>query len=456
MKKSICWTVLPICALFIPLALAADSLPSLDERSDSAAALSTGSTLEDFFTGALRFSPRLRIAEEALNIGSSRRQAARGRLLPQVNANASISDNRRIAANGLEKFDGQRYSVQLTQVLFNWRAFAAKDAANFVEYQLEAEYYSELSNVLTEVSEKYFNVLQAQDALESIAGELEAVSQQLEQVESLYSRQLAQITDLYRAQASLAAVEAEQLNLQSTFELSKEALRAVSGLEVSELYSLSEEASIPPLSNSINYMVNQAEQNNHQIVAQEFAVKAADKIVDQQRGAYMPEVSFVIQRQDSDVGFDNIAVPRTENTYVGLNVTIPLYAGGSNKAGVREAISQQRIAENELRQIQLEASERVRTAYLQVESAETLIEAANKLVESTSLSSLAMQRGFELGAVTSVDVLNALRDQYRAERDLQRARYEQIKYLLLLKRETGTLTADDLLEVSSWLEAPEN
>jgi len=31
-----------------------------------------------------------------------------------------------------------------------------------------------------------------------------------------------------------------------------------------------------------------------------------------------------------------------------------------------------------------------------------------------------------------------------------------VKYILLLKRETGLLTADDMLEVGGWLEAPEN
>jgi outer membrane protein len=56
--------------------------------------------------------------------------------------------------------------------------------------------------------------------------------------------------------------------------------------------------------------------------------------------------------------------------------------------------------------------------------------------------------------VTSVDVLNALRDQFSAERDLQQTRYEHIKYYLMLKREAGSLSADDLLEVGHWLVAP--
>ena len=430
-------------------------MSSIAQDYDSAG--KTGSTLEDFFSAALDFSPTLKIAEESLNIGSARRRAANGRLLPQVSARASNSDNRS-EPNGQTKktFDGERFSVQLTQTLFNWQAFAARSQAYLIEDQREAEYYGELANLLSEVAEKYFSVLQSKDSLESIASELEAVSNQLNQIQSLYDRQLARITDLYQVQANLAAVEAQQLKLQVELALSKEALFSVSGLTAGELRGLRENAEIPPLENSISFWVNQANKNNHQIRAQKFAVSAANKGIDERRGAYMPQVNFIVQRQDSNLGFENTLINQTKTTYLGLDLSIPLYAGGSNRAGVSEAASQHRIAESQLRLIQLQASEKVRSAYLQVQSAETLIQAAQKLVESTTLSSTAMQRGFELGAVTSVDLLNALRDQFRSERDLQQVRYEHVKYILLLKRETGLLTADDMLEVGGWLEAPEN
>jgi len=38
-----------------------------------------GHTLEDFFTAALNFSPSLRIAEERMNVGASRRRSASDR-----------------------------------------------------------------------------------------------------------------------------------------------------------------------------------------------------------------------------------------------------------------------------------------------------------------------------------------------------------------------------------------
>lgn len=415
---------------------------------------SLGFTLEDFFTAAVNFNPDLRISEERLNIGSARRRAANGRLLPQVNAGASVSDNRQYVQDALSKFDGHRYNVQLTQILFDWQQFSARSQAYLVEDQLEAEYYAQLALLLTDVAERYFDVLEAEDALESIRSELTAVSSQLNLIESYYERQLAQITDLYGAQARLAAVQAEALELQSRLDLARDALSSVAGLTPGQLQRLDQGVLIPRLDDDIDSWVRRATENNPLIRATQYARQAAGELVVGSRGAYMPRVSLILQRQDSDVGFDNAQVARNENNYIGVNVSIPLYAGGSNRAAVSEAISQREIAENQLRKTHLEVGERTRAAYLLAKATETRTEAAAKLLESTTLSAQAKQQGFELGTVNSVEVLDALREQFQAQRDLQRTRYEHIKYLLQLKREAGTLTAEDLVEVDTWLVAP--
>ncbi|PCJ27750.1 MAG: hypothetical protein COA96_02550 [SAR86 cluster bacterium] len=413
-----------------------------------------GSTLEDFFTAAIDYSPRLKIAEESLNIGSARKRGALGRLFPQINATANLSDNQRDSTAQVQNFTGERYSLQLRQVLFDWQTFSQRNQASLIEDQLESEYFGELAILLASVAEKYFNVLQAEDALDSIDAELTAVSNQLAQIQSFYDRQLVQITDLYQAQAAMASVESQRLQLETELAVQREILRSATGISAGLLFRLQEDAEIPLLENSINFWVQQALKENHRIVAQEFALRAAEERISEKRGAYMPKVSLVLQKQNSNVGFENALVTKSDNTYFGLDFTIPLYAGGSNRAAVSEAHSLQRIADYELQQVQREVIERVRSAYLKIQSSETRTAAAEKFVESATLSATAMQRGFELGTVTSVDVLNSLRDQFRAQRDLQQTRYEHIKYLLLLKQETGILSAEDMLEVGSWLEAP--
>ena len=186
-----------ICFLSVDSVFAAQPIP--------------GSSLEDFFNAAIEFSPDLQIASENLNISSARRQAAYGSLLPQLNAGANVSDNNLEQYNNRQNFTGERYFVALTQTLFNWQQFAARKQANLLEDQSEEEYYYQLSFLLTDVADRYLSVLQAGDALDTIVSEIEALRNQLDQVQNLFDRQLSQVTDLYQVQASLAAAEATQL-----------------------------------------------------------------------------------------------------------------------------------------------------------------------------------------------------------------------------------------------------
>ena len=413
-----------------------------------------GSTLEDFFNAAIEYSPKLKIAESRLDVSSDRKRIAQGRLLPQISATANVSDNTftNVSNPRPTGFTGERYSVQLSQVLFDWGAFSSRKQARLNADQAEAEYYYELALLLTDVADKYLNVLEAQDALSSIASELEAVKNQLEQIQSLYELQLTQVTDLYQAQASLASVQAEQLRLQSELRLSEVQLRSVSGIEVDKLFSLKRDIDIPTVDQNVQYWIEEARKNNQQILAQQFALESANERISERKGAYMPRVALIAQQQDSNVGFENIPQLRTDNTFFGVNISIPLYAGGSNRAAISEARNQSNIVENQLRQLELETSESVSSSYLLAQASQELTAAAQSLVDSTAVSAEAMQQGFELGTVTNVDVLNSLRDQYQAEREFQRARYEQIKYTLILKRETGTLTSEDMIELGELFE----
>lgn len=413
-------------------------------------AQAVGSSLEDFFTAALDYSPKLKISAERKSISEARSDAAFGQLKPQISAQATVTDNRRKSGGTLDEFDGERYSVQLRQVLFNWATFYRRSQADSELDQAEAEYYYELSSLLTEVADKYFEVLQAQGEVTSKSKELDAVKNQLSQIQGKFDRQLAQITDLLRAKASTASVEAELVQLQSNLDLAREGLRSVSGLMVGKLDDLTESASAPKASEGVAAWLSKAQSNNFQIKAKEHAIKASEAGIERTRGVLMPTASIVVQHQDSDVGFDNAPVRRNETTYVGVDITVPLYAGGSNLAGLREAKSLHSIAKSELQQIKLDTSELVRSAYLQFKSSEQTIRAAEVLVESTKATADAMQKGFELGTVTNVDVLNAIRDQYEAERRLQESRYDSIKAYLVLKREAGDLSAKDMVEVSAW------
>jgi outer membrane protein len=421
----------------------------------SLAAEEVGTTLEDFFTAAISYSPSLNVARERWHVGEARVDIANGQLLPQVNASANTNVNKSETRGTRQEYDGENYSVQLSQALFNWQAFSARKQAYLLESQTESEYYAQLAELLTVVADNYLSTLQAEDAVSSIKSELEATQNQVNQIQQLYNLQLAKVTDLYGAQARLAAVQTQRIDAESELAISKENLRASTGIEVGELLRLPTAITVTPLTGSLNEWLALTDENNKTIEARNYALQIADKAVSQRRGEYMPKVSLVLQHQTTNTGFNNSKLTdRVHNNYVGVNVSVPIYAGGSNRAQVRESLSQRNIAESELQQVTLDVQDRARTAYFQIKANESRIEAAKLLADSTSTTYTAMQRGFELGAVTSVDVLNALRDQFIAQRDLQKTRYDLIRWSLILYRESGTLSGEDMQKISEMLNAP--
>ncbi|MEY4640702.1 MAG: hypothetical protein RLZZ227_696 [Pseudomonadota bacterium] len=438
---------------FAVLVGAASGAQAADEPArDGAVVVSAlaGATLEDFFTAALNYSPELSIARERWAVLSARKDQINGQLLPQINANANVNDSTRTAnVQPRVDYNGERYSIQMSQVLFNWQAFAARSQAYLMEDQGEAEYYAQVAQLLTEVADSYLSVLQAEDALESINSEQEAMTNQVDQLQRLYDLQLARVTDLYEGQARLAAIQAQRVTIEAELALAREGLRALSGLEAGDLSRLPEASVVQPLDGSVDEWLERSRNNNQLIQARALALRAADKQVSRQRGAHLPRVSLVVQHQLSNTGFDNSPLNDDyETSYVGVDVSVPIFAGGAVRAGVREAKSQRNIADAELRQATLDIVQQTRTAFLQVKAGESRIEAGRLLAESTDTSYTAMQRGFELGTVTSVDLLNALRDRFQAERDLQAARYDHIRAGIALRRDAGVLTADDIRRIS--------
>ena len=97
------------------------------------------------------------------------------------------------------------------------------------------------------------------------------------------------------------------------------------------------------------------------------------------------------------------------------------------------------------------AQRETRDAYLGVDSGISRVQALEQAVRSSETAAEAIEAGFQVGTRTSVDVLDAQRDLFRARRDLSEARYGYLLDVLRLKRAAGTLSEEDLRVVSAWL-----
>ena len=79
------------------------------------------------------------------------------------------------------------------------------------------------------------------------------------------------------------------------------------------------------------------------------------------------------------------------------------------------------------------------------------VRALRQALVSTQQSAEATDAGFRAGTRTSVEVLQALRDTFRARSDYSGALYDYIINLLSLKSAAGTLNENDLNSINNFL-----
>jgi outer membrane protein len=423
-----------------------------EEASTPPAKASIG--LEEVFAAALEANPSLQIALSKLEVGRAQRSQSTAQLLPQISAGANLSENEQDFVDSdspVTEFPGEKYNLQLQQVLFNWQAFANRKRASYIVDQRESEYFEALGTLLSQTSERYFGVLAAEDKRALIAAERETLSEQLKQAERRFERKLIKVTDLFEVRSRLAMIRTDEIDAESEVALAKEALWEVSGLEIDRLHPLNEDIDFPEIQGNLNLWVGRAMSDSRQLRARDYALKAARATISERRGAHYPTVNLVASRQKSDIGYENTPSQKRLSTYYGVNVSIPIYSGGSSSAKVREAYHMAEMAKSEHELVRREVVRRTRAAFLSANSSLKRIEASKTAVKAAAASATAMKRGFQLGTVTVIEVFDALRHEFRAQRDLQQAKYAYIHAMLSLKKEAGSISQADIGLIHSWL-----
>jgi outer membrane protein len=419
----------------------------------SARVMADAASLFDVYVEALDADPRVKIAQYKVEMGKAQQDSAFGQLLPQASFNASLSDNEVAFDSGLpdQSYNGERYSIQVRQMLFNWSKLSRRASAEQMVAQRESELLDVMSSLLVDVSERYFAVLLADGDLQLIQAEKELVEQQLRQTEELYERKLVRITDFLETQARADSVRTDVIDAENTAALSREALSELTGQYIGDLLPIRADFTLPVMENSVDYWTDLSMSSNSLLLSKREAVLAAEEGVQEQKGGHYPTVDLVLSGQSSDVGYDNQASPKRDTQYIGVDISVPIYAGGSVSANVREAWSKYYIAREEEEQARREVMKRTREAWLNTRSSRKRIDSAELSVKSSVKSFEAMSKSFTYGTVTATDVLEALHGQTRAQRDYQNAIYSYLVNWLALKRESGNLAAEDLQQLNEWL-----
>jgi outer membrane protein len=421
----------------------------------SSAPLAQAENLLDIYRLAQQNDLTLAQAQANYQANLERSTQGTGQLLPTVVLNAahfSVSQDIQKPASYTNDYDSDAYSLQLTQPLYRKSNFAAYTQGKAIAAQAEAEIAMARNELMLRSVQAYFDVLSAADTLAFARTEKVAIEGQLQLAERNFAVGNATVVDVHEGRARRDLAVAQEVAADNDLQAKREALTILVGTSPEKLAALTPNLPLQrPEPQDVGLWNKTAQDRNPLIKAQELAVKVAEEEIEKNRGGHYPTLDLVASH-----GYNksiNILSPIQEYTtsQVGVQLQVPLYAGGITQSRVRESEARRDQARAGLDLARRTATRQTREAYLAVTGGITRVQALEQARISSKRALESTLMGYESGVRTGVDVLNSQRDLYRTERDLSQARYVYLLSQLRLKFAAGTLNEADLGTVNALL-----
>ena len=357
-----------------------------------------------------------------------------------------------LVSNPVNNYDSSGYRLSLTQSIYNHDLYLKLEQTDLSIAAAVVNFDAEKQALIVRVAEAYYSVLAAGDNLEFAQAEKNAIGQQLNQSRSRFEVGLIAITDVKESQAQYDLSVASEIQAENLLSSNRETLRSIIGeLPVSLNVLVKQIPLVIPEPANINQWVETAKKNNLSLKSAKYAFDIANKQISIEQSAHYPSLNLSLKYDDVNLKPANTASVASEDTSISLNLSIPIYSGGLTSAKTRVAVLQKERSKALREKALRDTIKLSRDSYLGVTTAIAQVNAFKQALISTQSAYEATQAGFEVGTRTTVEVLSVLREQYKAERDYAKARYDYILNVLKLKQAAGILSVQDVVEVNRWL-----
>tara|TARA_B100000214_G_scaffold375108_1_gene360088 strand:- start:2053 stop:3393 length:1341 start_codon:yes stop_codon:yes gene_type:complete len=424
----------------------------------------TSENLLDIYNEALENDPTFKSAEYSYLADKEIVVQGRAALLPSITLSGTTNWNEYYQNDQLQQeYNSFSKSARVSQPLlrldtwFNFkRSKSLTDAA-------EAEFAYEQQSLLVRTAELYFGVLRAIDNLNASVSEEKAIKKQLDQAQQRYEVGLSAITGVQEAQLAYDLSKAARINNEGNLFSAREALNALIGREIFSLDQLGDTLQISsPFPNSKEEWVQLALKNNYQLKASYLRKDAAKSNARSAASNHLPKIDIVGSGSESETnqfnyeGFSingqGIPVPAvTGRRNYSIQLSMPLFQGGAVNSRRKQAYSQYSQADENTLFAERRIIQEVRSQFSNVNTLVANVTAQKQAVISATSALEATQVGYKVGTRNVVDLLQAEKNLYSAEKNLANAKYDYILANLRLALAAGTIDPSDIVEINNLL-----
>ncbi len=293
--------------------------------------------------------------------------------------------------------------------------------------------------VFTNVIQDYVNVIQTQQVLQLNINNEQVLTRQLQATNDRFRVGEITRTDVAQAEAALANARATRQTSEGSVQTARAAFQRDVGFLPDRLVE-PQPLAIPYKSAADATRI--AAQNNPAIIYTMFDQAAAKDAVDIAFSALLPTVSATgtAFRQDNST----LNNSRSLGVQALLNVSVPIYQGGAEYAGVRSARQTEEQARKTVDDTRRQIIQQSLTSWEQLVAARAAIESTRAAVRANEIALEGTQREAIVGSRTTLDVLNAEQTLLQSRVTLVQSLATLITSSYGVAAAVGRLTAQDL------------
>ena len=402
-------------------------------------------------------------ARAAAQAGRERIPQARSQLMPNVAINLSATHNQLSSTTtnflGQEQISEASYpsgnqALVIRQPLYRPQLTAQLRQARAQVQDVEALLAQEEQALVVRVSGAYFDALSAYEQLDIVMAQLTTYTTQLDAARKIFAAGSGTRTDVDEALARLDQTSAMEIEARQNVTFTLQQLQTMVKQPVDKLARLDAQRfdQMDSKTDSLQSWVDRAEGASPQLQSLKAQVEVARQEIDKARAGHHPTLDAVAQWSRSESESVTSIRSTFTNATIGVQLSIPIFSGGSVNSAIRQALAGQERAEQAVEAAKRDLGVRVFKEYRGVTDSVAKIKALEQAVRSADQLVLSSSKSFQAGSRTLVDVSNAQQQRLVVLRELAQTRFVHLASRLRLQALVGAADVAAVSAVNSLLQ----
>jgi TolC family type I secretion outer membrane protein len=399
-------------------------------------------TLEQCISIALKYSPVISEAENTVLVNQSQIGQAKSNYYPQVSGSTSASRNS-TTSSGTPSEQTNNYSagINLQQTIYDFGKTSSK--INIAKYNTKSSYatlYNTEQQVIFNVTEAYFNVVQDQNLVQVDKQTIIEYQQQLQQARAEYNVGVKPLIDVTNAEVNLGNAQLTLINAENTLKDAIITLNVAMGIINPPSYKLKNTLSFQSYNINLNQALSTAYQNRQDLKSlyfQEMSDKYSEQLA---RTGYYPTIGASAGYSWSGENYSQQISSNMSNGWDALlTLSIPIFNGYLTKYQIKQAQATLDVLRASITQLKQSIYSNVKQSYLNLLSALQQIKVAQITVQQAKQNLQIAQGSYKVGVATYLDVTTAIVSYLTAQQNYIQALYNYKIAEASLKQAMGVI-----------------